>query len=172
MICAICTDYFVAAQMVIPCGHLMCGPCITGWINTSSQQNAGATCPSCRARLDQGRPMLPNIHTDNMIEHHLNALGKNGVEGWEIDGLDGEDGWGYKRGEWQERWRTWRESQQKANGDNRVSATNNGNSGPAASSSGNINAHARVPRRRRDNEPGDQGGRSRRRGRRAARNIE
>ncbi|KDQ07382.1 hypothetical protein BOTBODRAFT_649264 [Botryobasidium botryosum FD-172 SS1] len=108
MICPI-----VATQALVPCGHVMCGPCITTWINTLPHRNVHAECPSCRTRLSE-RPTVPSLHTDSMIEHHLNVLGMTGVGGWETnDTLDGEDGWGRKRREWEERWRFWRESQQR-----------------------------------------------------------
>lgn len=50
--CSICRAVFHRPCSVLPCMHVFCAGCISGWV----QQGARCTCPECRAPITDVRP--------------------------------------------------------------------------------------------------------------------
>ncbi|OCF54429.1 hypothetical protein L486_07977 [Kwoniella mangroviensis CBS 10435] len=67
--CAICSQVLGATQSIVPCGHSFCGPCSWKWIKSVPPQHP--TCPSCRIRVSESTPFIPNIMVDQIIERKL-----------------------------------------------------------------------------------------------------
>ncbi|WWC97834.1 hypothetical protein V866_004721 [Kwoniella sp. B9012] len=65
--CAICSQVLGATQSIVPCGHSFCGPCSWKWIKSGDHP----TCPSCRIRVSESTPFIPNIMVDQIIERKL-----------------------------------------------------------------------------------------------------
>lgn len=49
-------------------------------------QTNNAVCAVCRAPVAKRNPMVPNITLDNTVQRHVDALGENGVAGWQKAG--------------------------------------------------------------------------------------
>ena len=86
------------AHLGNPCGHTFCGECGWRWIKKNvgslerflvashTPQREAPSCAVCRASLSVDAPMIPNFAIDNAVEKHVQALGMNGIEGWEDAG--------------------------------------------------------------------------------------
>nr|XP_018259044.1 uncharacterized protein I303_08587 [Kwoniella dejecticola CBS 10117]OBR81202.1 hypothetical protein I303_08587 [Kwoniella dejecticola CBS 10117] len=59
-----------ATQAIVPCGHSFCGPCSWKWIKSNDQPS----CPSCRMKVSDLTPFIPNIMVDQIIERKLANL--------------------------------------------------------------------------------------------------
>nr|XP_019005753.1 uncharacterized protein I203_01068 [Kwoniella mangroviensis CBS 8507]OCF69214.1 hypothetical protein I203_01068 [Kwoniella mangroviensis CBS 8507] len=57
--CAICSQVLGATQSIVPCGWK--------WIKSGDHP----TCPSCRIRVSESTPFIPNIMVDQIIERKL-----------------------------------------------------------------------------------------------------
>ncbi|WRT68928.1 uncharacterized protein IL334_005910 [Kwoniella shivajii] len=68
--CAICSQVLGATQSIVPCGHSFCGPCSWKWIKS----NDHPSCPSCRMKVSETTPFIPNIMVDQIIERKLANL--------------------------------------------------------------------------------------------------
>ncbi|WWC91344.1 uncharacterized protein L201_006287 [Kwoniella dendrophila CBS 6074] len=72
--CAICSQILGATQAIVPCGHSFCGPCCWKWIKSTDHP----TCPSCRMKVSDATPYIPNIMVDQIIEKKLANLPDGG----------------------------------------------------------------------------------------------
>ncbi|WWC73226.1 uncharacterized protein I206_107192 [Kwoniella pini CBS 10737] len=68
--CAICSQILGATQTIVPCGHSFCGPCSWKWIKS----NDHPSCPSCRMKVSDTTPLIPNIMVDQIIDRKLANL--------------------------------------------------------------------------------------------------
>ncbi|KAG9042923.1 hypothetical protein FS842_001968 [Serendipita sp. 407] len=82
--CPICLELFLAPQVLNPCGHSVCGDCISKWIG---QNKDTPTCPTCRAKLSLGSPYLYNLVINNTVEKHIEVLRNNKDDGWKENGV-------------------------------------------------------------------------------------
>ncbi|KAG8797600.1 hypothetical protein FRC16_008715 [Serendipita sp. 398] len=74
----------LAPQLLNPCGHSVCGDCITHWVDRSKGK---PTCPTCRAELSSASPYLYNLAINNTVEKHIEMLRNNKDEGWKENGV-------------------------------------------------------------------------------------
>nr|GAT49720.1 RING finger protein 8 [Mycena chlorophos] len=78
--CPICCDLLVAAQLLNPCGHSMCGDCARQWTAVKMK----TTCPLCRTALSP-KPMAPNIVLDKLVDVYIETLAVEDT-GWQTGG--------------------------------------------------------------------------------------
>ena len=104
--CPICQELVVAAYMMVPCGHMFCGECLSGWL-TNKQD-----CPTCRQKCTA--PPVRQNAVDNVIAKTAASLNENDKATWEekkasweakrsafeekLKSLDGRRGPGSSRG--------------------------------------------------------------------------
>ncbi|KAF7310629.1 RING finger protein 8 [Mycena chlorophos] len=78
--CPICCDLLVAARLLNPCGHSLCGDCARQWTAVKMK----TTCPLCRTALSP-KPMAPNIVLDKLVDVYIETLAVEDT-GWQTGG--------------------------------------------------------------------------------------